>query len=186
MDLLLPFPKPWELHPMLVHFPIAFLLGATVLMFWAVRRPSEMLHRSVAGLLLAGVFFGWLAAAAGGLAYFTVPAHTEEGHGLMLWHLGFGLTVLSLFTWVSIARWRRRETSATKLQLVVTFVGVVLLMLTGHVGGLIVFRHGAGVDPKILSREIRGGHSHASGHSDSSDSGEGHYKSKSGGHAGGH
>ena len=60
------------------------------------------------------VMFSGLPPAAGGLAYFTVPAHTEEGHGLMLWHLGLGLAMLALFTWVSIARWRGRETTATK------------------------------------------------------------------------
>ena len=102
MDLLAPVLKPWELHPMLVHFPIAFLLGGAVLLFWTLRRPSELLYRTAAGLMLAGILCGWLAAAAGGLAYVTVPAHTEEGHGLMLWHLRLGLTMLVLFTWVSI------------------------------------------------------------------------------------
>ncbi len=90
--------------------------------------------------------------------------------------------MLALFTWVSIARWRGRETTAIKQQLVVTLVGAMLLMLTGHVGGSIVFHHGAGVDPKILSREIREGHSHANGHSDSSESSEEHHKSEPGGH----
>lgn len=82
----IPFPKPWELHPMLVHFPIAFLLGA------------------------------------------------------------------------------------------------VLLMFTGHVGGTIVLRHGAGVDPKILAPEIRGGNSHQNRHSNSSESGDEYHNGDLGGH----
>jgi len=167
---------------MLVHFPIAFLLGGSVILFWSVRRPSEMLNRTAAGLLLAGVLFGWLAAAAGGLAYFTVPAHTEEGHGLMLWHLGLGLTTLALFTWVSAAHWRVRMTAASKPQLIVALIGAALLLITGHIGGSVVFHHGAGVDPKILSREIREGHSHANGHSDSSESSSEHHQSKPSGH----
>ncbi|NOY29679.1 MAG: DUF2231 domain-containing protein [Planctomycetes bacterium] len=163
---------------MLIHFPIAFLLGGAALMFWTLRRPSEMLHRTTTGLLLTGILFGWLAAVAGGLAYFTVPAHTEAGHGLMLWHLGLGLVMLALFTWVSIARWRGPETTATKQQLAVTLVGAALLMVTSHVGGSVVFRHGAGVDPKILSREIREGHSHTNEHTDSSESNSGHHKNE--------
>lgn len=153
-------PKPWEVHPMLVHFPIAFLAGGGVLLLWAWWRPSEMRHRTAAGMLLAGMILGWLAAAAGGLAYLTVPAHTEEGHVLMYWHLGLGLTMLALFTWVSIARWRGGATEATKPQLIAALSGLILLMLTGYVGGSIVYHHGAGVDPTILAPEIREGHSH--------------------------
>lgn len=150
---------------MLVHFPIAFLLAGVVLLLWSWRRPSETLQRVTAGLLLAGMIFGWLAAAAGGLAYFTVPAHTEEGHELMYWHLGLGLGMLVLSTWVSIARWQKRTTVATTPQLIAACLGAVLLMLTGYLGGSIVYHHGAGVDPKILAPEIRGGHSHQNGHS---------------------
>jgi uncharacterized membrane protein len=162
-------PKPWELHPMLVHFPIAFLMGGGVLLLWASWRPTEMRHRTAAGMLLTGMVLGWLAAAAGGLAYFTVPAHTEEGHILMYWHLGLGLAMLALFTWLSITRWRGRTTGATKLQLTGALAGLVLLMLTGYVGGSIVYHHGAGVDPRILAPEIREGHSHQDqkGHNDS-------------------
>ena len=66
-------PKPQELHPMLVHFLIGFLLGGVVLLLWASWRPNETRHRAAAGLLLAGMILGWLEEAAGGLAYFTVP-----------------------------------------------------------------------------------------------------------------
>lgn len=124
----LPVPKPWELHPILVHFPIAFLLGGVVLLLWARWRPNELRHRVAAGMLLCGMILGWLAAAAGGLAYFTVPAHTEEGHVLMYWHLGLGLAMLALFTWVSITRWQGRATAATKPQLIAALSGLVLLM----------------------------------------------------------
>lgn len=156
-------PKPWELHPMLVHFPIAFLLGSVALMLWAWWRPTEMRHQTAAGMLLAGTILGWLAAAAGGLAYFTVPAHTEEGHILMYWHLGLGLATLILFTWLSVFRWRDRVTPATRTQLITAFCGAVLLLFTGYLGGSIVYHHGAGVDPNILTPEIREGHSHQEG-----------------------
>ena len=33
-------------------------------------------------------------------------------------------------------------------------------MVTGYLGGLIVYHHGAGVNPNILAPEIRDGHSH--------------------------
>lgn len=153
-------PKPWELHPMLVHFPIAFLLGGVLLLLWACWRPSEMRHRNAAGLLLAGTIFGWLAAAAGALAFFTVPAHTEEGHNLMYWHLGLGSAMLLVFAWLAVVRWRRRTERATRIQLTAGIVGALLLSITGYLGGAIVYHHGAGVNPDILAPEIREGHSH--------------------------
>lgn len=98
--------KPWEFHPILVHFPIAFLLAGVVLDLVALRRPRETCTRSAGGLLLAGMISGRLAALDGLVAFFTVPAHTDEAHGLMYWHLGIGLACLLLFTWISVTRRR--------------------------------------------------------------------------------
>ena len=159
----LSLPNLWELHPMLVHFPIAFLLGGVALLFWELRRPDEMLQRASTGLLLAGMSFGWLAAAAGGLAYFTVPAHTEEGHYLMYWHLGLAIAMLLAFTWLAVVRWRWRQERTTPIQFSTAILAALLLIATGYVGGQIVYHHGAGVDPKILAPEIRAGHSHGNG-----------------------
>ncbi len=169
----LPIPKPWEFHPMLVHFPIAFLLAGVALECFAFRRHNATLRRGAYRALLAGASFGWLAAAAGGLAYFTVPAHTEEGHILMYWHLGLALTMLGIFSWASIVRWRRPDTPPSKQYFLGLLLGAILLILTGNLGGSIVYHHGAGVDPRILAPEIREGHSHQSGQSRDHGSGAG-------------
>lgn len=158
----LSLPTLWELHPILVHFPIAFLFGGVALLLWDMRRPDEAVQRAATGLLLAGTSFGWLAAAAGGLAFFTVPAHTEEGHYLMYWHLGLGIAMLATFTWLTVVRWRLRTQRTRPLQGVVAVFAALLLTATGYLGGVIVYRHGAGVNPEILAPEIRAGHSHGS------------------------
>ncbi len=57
--------------------------------------------------MVAGIVLGLLAAAAGLLAFFTVPeTHTEAAHGLMFWHLGFMVGSLLLFLAVTLVRWR--------------------------------------------------------------------------------
>jgi uncharacterized membrane protein len=157
-------PKPWELHPVLVHFPIAFLFGGVTILLWGLVRPSDSTNRLAAGMLLTGVICGWVAAAAGGLAYYTVPAHTEFGHTLMFWHLGIAIGMLVLFSVLAIWRWRTRESNASASQVVVAVVGLLMVTVTGHLGGTIVLRNGAGVDPAILSAEVRGGHAHQGGH----------------------
>ncbi len=110
---------------------------------------------------LAGMISGWLAVAAGLVAFFTVPAHTEEAHELMYWHLGIGVACLVLFTWVSIRRWWHRRSVAKKAEWITGVLAAVLLVITGDLGGGLVYHGGAGVDPALLAPEIREGHSHA-------------------------
>ena len=150
----------WEFHPMLVHFPIAFLLAVVVLDLLALRWPRESTTRAARDLLFAGTAFGWLAVAAGFLAFYTVPAHTEEAHSLMFWHLGVGLAALAIFTWQAVSRWQQGPIQPRIIQCIVGCCGAMLLMITGALGGWIVYHGGAGVDPDILAPEIREGHSH--------------------------
>ena len=159
----LPTIRIWELHPMLVHFPIALLL-AGVAVEWATRwRPNESRRRAAAGLLMAGTILGWLAAGAGLLAFLTVPAHTEDAHTLMYWHLGLGTAMLIVFSCVAIVRWRRRTEPVSAGLTCAAGVACILLVFTGYLGGAIVYHGGAGVEPELLSEEIRTGHDHAEG-----------------------
>ncbi|MFQ5734890.1 MAG: DUF2231 domain-containing protein [Planctomycetaceae bacterium] len=163
----------WEFHPILVHFPIAFLLAGMAVEVWASRRPRESLTRPAAGLLVAGTISGWLAAIAGLIAFLTVRAHTEEAHELMYWHLGLGVGCLLLFSWVAWHRWRKRDARASTSLLVIGLIASVLLVITGDLGGGLVFHGGAGVDPDILAPEIRSGHSHQNGEPERSTHGDG-------------
>jgi uncharacterized membrane protein len=160
MDLLIP--KIWEIHPMLVHFPIALLLTGVAADLLARKRSA--LTRPAAGLLVVGVALGWLAAAAGLLSFYTVPAHTDDAHTLMWWHLGFAVASLVLFTWACVKRWKAREESASLALLSAEALGTLLLLITGYLGGTIVYHGGAGIAPELLSPEIRKGHSHDGGH----------------------
>ncbi|MBX9582967.1 MAG: DUF2231 domain-containing protein [Gemmataceae bacterium] len=152
---------PWEWHPATVHFPLAFLLGAVALDLYArwVERPG--LARVATGMMTAGVALGLVAATTGAVAFFTVPAHTDEAHRLMYWHLGLNAAALALFAAVVIARWRVREPGAGVR--VAGLLAAGLLGVGGFLGGRIVYRGGAGVDPAILSPDLRHGHDHDAG-----------------------
>jgi uncharacterized membrane protein len=155
-----PFP-PWEAHPPTVHFPIAFLLGAVALDLYAWRRGRADLARVATGLLVAGVIAGVVAAAAGLLAFFTVPAHTEEAHRLMYWHLGLMVGVLAVFAGVAVAR--RRAGPPGPGSRVAGLLGAAVLLAGAYLGGGLVYRGGAGVDPAVLAPEVRMSHDHRVG-----------------------
>ena len=152
-----PFP-PWEWHPATVHFPIAFLLGAVALDLYAWWRGRADLARTATGLMAAGTVLGLVAAATGLVAFFTVPAHTGEAHDLMYWHLGVNAAALVLFAAVVFLR-RPVAPPGTGAR-VAGLVAVGLVATGGFLGGRIVYRGGAGVDPVILAPELRGGHDH--------------------------
>ena len=149
-----PFP-PWEAHPATVHFPIAFLLGAVVLDLYAWQRARADLARVATGLMAAGVIQGLVAVATGLLAFFTIQAHTAIAHDQMYWHLGLIAAALALFSVVYFARRRRRDGPGIGAR-TAGLVATGLLAVGGFLGGQIVYRGGAGVDPAILIPEIGG------------------------------
>lgn len=150
-----PFP-PWEWHPATVHFPIAFLLGAVALDLYAWYRVRPDLARAATGLIAAGTLLGLVTVATGLLAFFTVPAHTAEAHDLMYWHLGLNAGAVGLFAGAYFLR-LRTESPAAGVR-VAGLLAAALLGGAGFLGGRIVYRGGAGVDPAILAPELRGGH----------------------------
>lgn len=152
-----PFP-PWEAHPATVHFPIAFLVGAVALDLYAWWKGRANLARIATGLMAAGVVTGVAAVATGLLAFFTVPAHTPEAHRLMYWHLGLMAGAVTDFAGVAVAR--RRDEPPIVWVRVAGLLGVAVLLVGAYLGGNIVYRGGAGVDPAILAPEVRGGHGH--------------------------
>ena len=149
--------EPWEFHSMLVHFPIALLLAGVALDLYAGWRGRPNLLPTVRGLLVSGVLTGILAALAGILAFFMVPAHTEEAHHLMYWHLGVQSAALALFAW---AAWARRGTAVAPptAARMAGWVAALLLVVGSGIGGYVVYHGGAGVEPALLSRELREGH----------------------------
>lgn len=136
--------KLWEVHPAIVHFPIAFLLAAVAVDLWSVRRPREVLVRSAAGLYVAGVLSGILAAVAGVAAWLTAP-HDASVHTAMIWHPVFAASSLALFTLVARWRWKGRTRPPAPLERAAAVAAAGLLLVAASLGGHLVFRGGAGV-----------------------------------------
>ena len=150
----------WELHPSLIHFPIAFLLGGVAVEFWAVFKKHPGATRTAAGLLLAGMILGWLAALAGVVAFFTAP-HSGRAHELMYYHGAAAATSMVLFTWLAVVRWRGRDGFARPSLRLLAGLASLVLLGTGYLGGYLVYHAAAGIE-----RAENHGDGHGHGHSE--------------------
>lgn len=155
--------EPWELHPALTHFPIAFLLCGVLLDLCAWWRKRPDLARISTWLLVVGVVTGVLTALAGLLAFFTVPAHTDQAHRLMYWHLIIQTVALILFAWPTAKRWRNAALIPTIAMRLVACMAAIMLAVGSGIGGYIVYHGGAGIEPTLLAAVVRQGHEHGSG-----------------------
>lgn len=136
-----------NIHPLLVHFPIAFLLAffaLDCLGTWA-KRPQ---WRMVAGYLL---YFGTLGAAfavAAGLQAAHSVAHGDDVHAIMERHEHIGLAVLALS--VALSAWRIRRGglpsgNGNRVYLLLAGALCVLISFGADLGGLMVYRYGVAV-----------------------------------------
>jgi uncharacterized membrane protein/nitrite reductase/ring-hydroxylating ferredoxin subunit len=136
--------KGHPLHPILVAFPIAFFIGTLVFDGWGYVRGNQNLWRTGMYLELAGVVTALLAAVPGVVDYFfVVPPDSSAKkratkHGL----LNIGLVVVFAFAWF----YRQGEAAAPPVILGTEVLGVVLLGISGWLGGTLVHRNQIGVD----------------------------------------
>jgi uncharacterized membrane protein len=136
-----------NVHPLLVHFPIAFLSAffALDLVGTLAKKPQ---WRSVAGWFL---YFGAVAAiftVIAGLIAADSVAHGQDVHAIMERHKHIGISVLSLAIALSI--WRMKSGAlirggANSFFLILSALLCVLLMLGADLGGLMVYTYGVAV-----------------------------------------
>ena len=135
-------------HPLFVHFPIAFWIGALVFESLAVMRSSDELHRTAARLLYFGTLLGFVALVTGLYAADSVPeagpAHEAmEVHELLMkitQGLALGLSLLSFFLRANFTAGRR------KMFLLGLLVLAALLAVGADRGAQLVYQYGSGVN----------------------------------------
>jgi uncharacterized membrane protein len=143
----------WELHPAVVHFPIAFLLGGVVLDLFG--RHSEAAVTAATYLLLAGIATATVAAATGVVAYYSVPGnHTEQAHQRIYWHIGAMVVAFVMFAVVCLVRWQHPSVVSPAIR-GVGIGAAAILLFGGYVGGKLVYHGGLGIDPAILKPGLR-------------------------------
>jgi uncharacterized membrane protein len=132
-------------HVVLIHFPIALYIAAVVFDFIAerTRRPG-VADAAYYNLLLAAV--STLPALATGILAWQFQLEGQKLKGILLLHVvlaGVSSAVIWLVWWVHFGA-RRRSEVLPKYRLVLEFLGVVLVALTGHLGGFLSGVNGNG------------------------------------------
>jgi uncharacterized membrane protein len=145
--------RTWEIHPAVVHFPIAFLLGGVALDLFGLH--SEAAVAAATYLLLAGLATGAVSAVTGVISYYTVPGnHTEQAHQRIYWHIWAMVTAVVLFAVVCFVRWQNPSVVSPLIR-GLGLAAAAILTFGGYVGGKLVYQGGLGIEPTILKPDLR-------------------------------
>jgi uncharacterized membrane protein len=131
------------IHPMLVPIPIGLLifsLVADLIFFFGL---GDAVWNRVAFFTMAGGLVGIVLAVIPGLFDF-LSLTDPRVRRLAMWHMAVNSTVAILFGLNLWLRWL--STSEEDAPVWLSVIGVVLLGVSGWLGGQMVFVHGAGVE----------------------------------------
>jgi len=142
-----------NIHPLLVHFPLAFL--STFFALDVIATLAKKQHwRNIASWLL---YFGTVGAVFTVIAGFIAAnsvAHGDDVHAIMERHEHLGVSVLSLA--VLLSAWRLKsggviQGGANSFFLSLAGLLSVLMMLGADLGGLMVYKYGVAVKAAQVS-----------------------------------
>jgi len=137
------------LHPILVSFPIAFFSGTWLAHAagWWCKLPA--LTEAAYYLNAAGIGFGLLAAVPGVLDFIHRVPPKSSGKKRAAQHGMLNVVLLIVFT---IALFYRRGESLNNLVLLlIETIGVIILGISGWMGGTLVYRNQIGVDHRYAN-----------------------------------
>lgn len=160
-----------NIHPMIVHFPIALFNAFFLMELLGFLLKKEKLRGAASWMLYLGTLGAAAAVAAGVRAVSTLP-HSEEAHATMQAHRTLGIVVLALAIFLSAWRLLAKERFSLKAQMIhlaVAFVMAGVMAFGADMGGLMVYKYGVAV-AAVNQPE---GHDHSgAGHEEKAVSGE--------------
>ena len=136
-----------NLHPLILHFPIAFLFGFILVEIYGLIFSNTGARQWASGLLYLGAI-GAVVTVISGLAAAEMVPHGALVHDIMEWHERAGITVATLT--VALGIWRRwggipGSAMAKALSMAITLLIGTLLFLGADMGGMMVYQHGVAV-----------------------------------------
>jgi uncharacterized membrane protein len=132
------------IHPMLIVFPLGLLATAVAFdIVGLVQRDASWFGISF-WMIAAGIIAGLVAAVFGAIDWYAIPSGTRA-KAIGLWHGAGNVVVVLLFIGSWFLRSSANQTPGTPA-LTLSFIALVLALVTGWLGGELVDRLGVGVD----------------------------------------
>jgi len=132
-----------EVHPTLVHFPLALLPASLVLDLTGRLSGNQGLMQS-GRLLAAGTVASTAAAGVAGLVAQQVVRTDGAAHDTLVTHRNLNLTLFAVTTALVAARMRQQRPGWAYLA--AGFAGYAAMNYTAYLGGKMVYQHGVGVE----------------------------------------
>ncbi len=139
---------PPTIHPMVIHFTIAINFLATLFgVIGLFRRKDPFYERAYVWLLALSILATLAAGFAGVISeyYANMPlslAPTMQIHQRFGELTGIALLIAFFVQWF----YRRHKRQVAVIAIVFSILSTILVSITGHLGGLMVYNHGLGVN----------------------------------------
>ncbi|MGD8305633.1 MAG: hypothetical protein PVF17_03180 [Ignavibacteria bacterium] len=140
-----------ELHPKVVHFPIALLMISVLFDVVGILSKKEYFHKSAHLLLLLGVLGSFAAAFTGNQAFSSYKFWNNSSGELMSNHELYANITIWYFTLILFLRTflvlrKKYFTPVKYIIIVLGIVGCYFLFQTSEYGGKLVNKYGIGTD----------------------------------------
>ena len=141
-----------NVHPMLVHFPVALLPLALAVALLTLWRRDAFLHQMARSLVYVGTLSAIVAVATGYLGTWSM-GHDAPGHDLIHIHRNWmvATTILAVALSGFLFFTSRRPKAFTLAGIIGLALVVVILMLGADRGALLVFKYGIGTAMQQVS-----------------------------------
>lgn len=141
------------LHPMLVVFPLGLWLTGVAFDITTLVTGGPTPRLVAFYLIAAGIPGALLAAVPGFIDYISLPGRTGR---VATWHMGLMLAALAVFLASFLLRTRWGESwvpGGSTLPQALSIAGAVVLIVSGWLGGHLVYVHRVGVDEGPARRD---------------------------------
>jgi uncharacterized membrane protein len=136
------------LHPILVHLPIGCWIAALILDLTFMANHNPLVAASSFSCILLGLIGALIAAPVGLMDYAEINPHLLAKK-LATTHLVLNMVVFTFYAMNLLSRYLQNRgfpTEVTGIELSLSIFSILILAVSGYIGGLLVFEFGIGLE----------------------------------------